>query len=190
MGKLIYSMITSLDGFVSDASGGFDWAEPDAELHQFVNDVSRSVGTYLYGRRMYETMVYWETGPSGSDEPVHLTEYTELWQKADKVVFSTTLESPSSERTRIERSFDADSVRELMSEVDHDITVDGPELAAHAIRAGLVDEYQLYVCPVIVGNGTRFFPDGVSIDLELLSERRFGSGVTFLRYGVAKQVHR
>ncbi len=184
MGKLIYSMITSLDGYVSDPDGNFGWGAPEEESHEFVNELSRSVGTYLYGRRMYETMVYWETAHTQPDQPPYILEYARIWQGTDKIVYSTSLNEVASERTRIERTFDPDAVRNLKAGSDLDITVDGPHLAAQAIKAGLVDEYQLYVGPAIVGGGNRFFPDDVRVDLELLDERRFGNGVLYLRYGV------
>jgi len=182
MGKLIYSMITSLDGYVSDKDGNFGWGAPDEELHEFVGELSREIGTYLYGRRMYETMVYWETAHTDPDQPPYIKDYARIWQATDKIVYSTTLTEVTSERTRIERSFDPDAVRKLKAESDLDITVDGPHLAAQAIRAGLVDEYQLYVAPAIVGGGNRFFPDDVTADLELLDERRFTNNVLYLRY--------
>ncbi|MDH2429170.1 dihydrofolate reductase family protein [Sphaerisporangium sp. TRM90804] len=184
MGKLIYSMITSLDGYVSDANGDFGWGAPEEESHTFMNEHMRSFGTYLYGRRMYETMVYWETAHTVPDQPPFMLECARIWQAADKVVYSTTLNEAASERTRIERAFDPDAVLKLKAEADLDISVDGPHLAAQAIRAGLVDEYQLFVGPAIVGGGNRFFPDDVRVDLELLDERRFGNGVLYLRYGV------
>ncbi|MDA0637215.1 dihydrofolate reductase family protein [Nonomuraea sp. MCN248] len=184
MGKLIYSMITSLDGYVSDANGDYGWGAPDEESHTFINEHMRSIGTYLYGRRMYETMVYWETAHTLPDQPPFILECAKVWQAADKVVYSTTLEEVSSGRTRIERSFDPESVRRLKAESGRDLSVDGPDLAAQAIAAGLVDEYQLFVGPAVVGGGHRFFPDGVRADLELLDERRFGNGVVYLRYGV------
>lgn len=184
MGKLIYSMITSLDGYVSDQDGNFGWGTPDEELHAFVSEQSRSVGAYLYGRRMYETMVYWETAYRVPDQPPFILEYARIWQDAEKIVYSTTLKETGSERTRIERTFDPEAVRKLKAQTDFDITVDGPHLAAHAIRAGLVDEYQLFVGPSIVGGGNRFFPDDVQVDLALLDKHQFGSGVIYLRYGV------
>jgi dihydrofolate reductase len=184
MGKLIYSMITSLDGYVSDADGDFGWGTPDEELHRFVDELSRSIGTYLYGRRMYETMVFWETADRDPDSPAFVGEYARTWRAAEKVVYSTTLDEVRSGRTRIERSFDADAVRALKERSELDITVEGPHLAAQAVRAGLVDEYQLYVGPVVVGGGNRFFPDGVRADLELLDEHRFANGVLYLRYRV------
>jgi dihydrofolate reductase len=182
MGKLIYSMITSVDGYVSDRDGNFGWGAPEEESHTFVNELSKGIGTYLYGRRMYETMVYWETAHTVPDQPPYIKEYARIWQAAEKVVYSTTLQDVASERTRIERTFDMDAVRRLKAESDLDVSVDGPHLAAQAIRAGLVDEYQLYVGPAIVGGGNRFFPDDVSVDLDLLDERRFTNGVLYLRY--------
>ena len=184
MGKLIYSMLTSLDGYVSDPDGNFDWAFPDEESHVFIAEQTASVGTFLNGRRMYETMVYWETAHLEPDQPDYIVDFARTWQAADKIVYSTTLEDVSSKRTRIERAFDPEAVRKLKAESELDFTVDGPTLAARAIRAGLVDEYQLYVCPVIVGGGHQFFPDDVRVDLELLDERRLGSGIVYLRYGV------
>jgi dihydrofolate reductase len=184
MGKLIYSMITSLDGYVSDAEGNFGWGAPEEESHAFVNELSRSVGTYLYGRRMYETMAYWETAHTVPDQPPFVLDYARIWQAADKIVYSTTLNDVVSERTRIERTFDPQVVRELKADSDLDLTVDGPNLAAQAMRAGLVDEYHLLVGPAVVGGGNRFFPEGVSVGLELLDTRRFGNGVVYLRYGV------
>lgn len=185
MGKLIYSMITSLDGYVSGPDGSFDFGGADEELHDFVTERMASVGTYLSGRRLYELMVYWETAHLEPDQPRYVLDFARRWQATDKIVYSTTLNEVASERTRIERTFDADAVRKLKAESDLDLAVEGPTLAAHAIRAGLVDEYQLYVSPVIVGGGKRFFPDGVSARLDLLDEQRLGSGLLFLRYAVA-----
>src|ERR1700734_100746 len=180
MARLIYSAIASADGYVEDAAGGFDWAAPDEELLSFVNDLERPVGTYLYGRRMYETMGYWETpvpGHSSLDR-----EFAGIWQAADKIVFSGTLPSVSTARTRIERNFDPGMVRKLKSATEHDMTVGGADLAGQAIRAGLVDELQLFLVPVIVGGGKRALPDGVRSDLELLDTRRFACGAVYLRY--------
>lgn len=184
MGTLSYSMLTSLDGYVQDQDGHFGWATPDEELHTFVNDLTHSVGTYLYGRRMYETMVYWETAHLEPGQPGYVLDWARLWRAAEKIVYSSTLASPRSERTRIERSFDPHAVRALKESSGHDLTVDGPGLAAAALRAGLVDEVGQIVCPVVVGGGLRFFPDDVRLDLELLDERRFASGVVYLRYRV------
>lgn len=181
MARLIYSMITSLDGYASGPNGGFDWGL-DAALHDVIREQFDSVGTYLYGRRMYETMVYWETAHLEPDQEQAGIDYALSWQKAEKVVFSRTLAEVTSERTRIEREFDAAAVARWKEESPHDLTIDGPTLAAHAIRAGLVDEFQLFIGPGIVGGGLRFFPDDVHLDLELLDDRRFDSGMMFLRY--------
>ncbi|NUV70866.1 MULTISPECIES: dihydrofolate reductase family protein [unclassified Streptomyces] len=183
MAKLIYSMITSLDGYAEAAEGGLGAAAEDPEVHTFVNDLFRPVGTYLYGRRMYETMVYWETALDEPDQPPHIAQYARDWQAAEKVVYSTTLDEVSSAKTRIERSFDPDAVRRLKAEADTDLTVDGPNLAAQAIAAGLVDEYHLFITTSVVGGGKRFFPDGVRLDLELVEERAFAaSGLIYARY--------
>ena len=185
MAKLIYSAITSLDGYVEDARGGFDWAAPDAEVHAFVNDLERPVGTYLYGRRMYETMVFWETAGAGAELREVSRDFAQIWQAAEKVVYSRTLEAASSARTRIERDFDPDAIRELKAAADSDLSVGGAELAAQALRAGLVDEIQLLVAPAVVGGGKRALPDGVHVKLELLDERRFGGGMVYVRYRTA-----
>jgi dihydrofolate reductase len=182
MAKLIYSAISSLDGFVADEDGNFDWAAPDEEVHSFVNDLERPVGTYLYGRRMYDVMAYWETAHTGADQPPVVRDFADIWQAADKIVYSRTLETVSSARTRIERAFDPEAVRQLKARAVRDLTVGGPELAAQAIEAGLVDEYHLFLTPVVVGGGTRSLPEGVRLELELLDERRFGSGVVHLHY--------
>src|SRR3954447_12105783 len=182
MASLIYSAITSLDGYVADENGNFDWAAPDEDVHRFVNDLERPVGTYLYGRRMYDVMVYWETADTGPDQPPYIQDYAEIWQQANKIVYSKTLETVSSARTTLERDFDPGAVRQLKPEAPRDISVGGPELAGEAIKAGLVDEYQLFVSPVLVGGGTPALPQGVRLDLELLDERRFGNGTVYLRY--------
>jgi dihydrofolate reductase len=176
---LVYSVIASLDGYTADAEGKFDWAEPDEEVHAFVNELERGIGTYLYGRRMYETMVPWETVPlAGQSQPTQ--DFAEIWRAADKIVYSTTLTAASSARTRIEPRFDPAAVRALKQRGD--VSVGGPGLAASAIRAGLVDEYHLFVTPVVVGGGTAVFPDGVRAGLDLVDEHRFASGVVYLRY--------
>ena len=185
MGKLIYSMIQSLDGYTEDPQGNFGWGAPDdEEVHSFVNEQASSVHTYLYGRRMYETMVYWETAHTLPDQPEFVLDWARQWQAADKVVYSRTLAAPSSARTRIERKFDPDAVRRLKADSPRDIAIAGPDLAAHAIRAGLIDEFQMFVCPVVVGGGKRFYPDGARVDLRLIDERRFPSGVKWLSYAV------
>jgi dihydrofolate reductase len=182
MAKLIYSAITSLDGYVADAAGDFDWAEPDAEVHRFVNDLERTVGTYLYGRHMYEVMVFWETARTLANQPPVVQDFAEIWQTANKIVYSKTLETISSARTRIERQFDPEAVRQIRATSETDISVGGPDLAAQAIRAGLVDEFHVFVTPVVVGGGKRSLPDNVRLRLELLDERRFGNGVVHLHY--------
>jgi len=173
-------MIMSLDGFVSDEDGNFDWAEPSEEVHRFVNDLQRSVGTSLYGRRMYETMVYWETQGEETD---FSRDYAGIWRATDKVVYSHSLENASSARTRIEREFDLVAVRAMKESATRDISIGGPHLAAEALRAGLVDELQLFVVPAVVGAGNRALPN-LEARLELLEERRFGNGTVFLRYGI------
>jgi dihydrofolate reductase len=182
MAKLIYSAITSLDGYIADEDGNFDWAAPDEEVHAFVNDLERPVGTYLYGRRMYEVMAFWETAHTFADQRPVMRDFAKLWQAADKVVYSRTLAGVSSARTRIERDFDPEAVRQMKASAGRDLTVGGPHLAAQAIRAGLVDEYQLFLVPFMVGGGNQSLPDNVRVQLELLDERRFGSGVVYLRY--------
>ena len=180
MSKLIYTAITSLDGYVADEDGNFDWSEPDEDVHRFVNDLERPIGTYLLGRRLYDVMVAWETL---DDEQPIIKDYAEIWRAADKVVFSRSLGSVSSERTRIERTFEPDVVRRMKAETERDIGVGGPDLAGQALRAGLIDEIRLFLSPIVVGGGTRALPDGVRLDLELLDERRFDNGVVYVRYG-------
>jgi dihydrofolate reductase len=182
MAKLVYSMITSLDGYAEAAEGDLGKGAEVEEVHTFIEERFRSVGTFLYGRRMYETMVFWETVHTQPDVPPHVLEYARGWRAAEKIVYSTTLESVSSEKTRIERTFDPDAVRRLKAEADHDLSVDGPNLAAQAIAAGLVDEYHLFVTTSVVGGGKRFFPDGVRLDLELVEERVFDSGLVYAHY--------
>ena len=182
MSKLIYSAITSLDGYVADERGNFDWAAPDAQVHRFVNELERPVGTYLYGRRMYEVMRFWETAHLQAGQDDVALDYAKIWQAADKVVFSRTLREAATARTRIEHDFDAAAVRRMKTETQRDLSVGGPELAASAIRAGLVDEFQVFLHPVVVGGGTHWLPRGVTLRLDLLDERRFASGVVYLRY--------
>ena len=193
MAKLTYAAITSLDGYIEDEGGGFDWAVPDPEVHAFVNDLERPVGTYLYGRRMYETMAVWQTvglEPAGTSpaeaapSPEEL-DFAEVWRAADKIVYSRTLDAVSTPRTRLERDFDPDAVRRLKDAADRDLTVSGPGLAQHAFAAGLVDQVHLFVFPVVVGGGRPGLPRGIRgirVDLELLDERRFGNGVVYMRY--------
>jgi dihydrofolate reductase len=182
MGNLIYSAITSLDGYVADEDGNFDWAEPDEQVHTFVNDLERTVDTHLYGRRMYEVMVAWEDADALADEPAFMRDYGEIWRAADKVVYSTTLTDVSSARTRIERAFDPAEVQRIKEAADRDLSVAGPTLAAHAIEAGLVDEYHLFVAPIVGGGGTPALPAGVRVKLDLVDERRFGNGSVHLHY--------
>jgi dihydrofolate reductase len=182
MARLIYSAIISLDGYVADEDGNFDWAAPDEEVHAFVNDLERPVGTYLYGRRMYEVMRYWETAPTTPDQTSFMQDYAEIWQAADKIVYSTTLETLSTARTRIEREFDPEAVRQMKAAAGRDISMGGPDLAAQAMKAGLVDELHLFLTPIVVGAGNRALPEGVRLELELLDERRFGNGVVHLHY--------
>jgi dihydrofolate reductase len=183
MGKLFYSVLGSLDGYFEDAAGRFDWAAPDEEVHAFVNELERSIGTFLFGRRMYETMVFWETVPT-EGEPAAFVEYAELWRAAEKIVYSRTLEAPSSERTRIDRELDPAAIRQLKASSAADISIGGGELAGQAMAAGLVDECHLFVFPVLVGGGKPSLPGNVRTELELLDQRRFESGVVYLRYGV------
>jgi dihydrofolate reductase len=183
MAKLIYYAISSLDGYIEDTDGSFDWAEPDEEVHTFVNDLVRPAGTYLFGRRMYETMVAWERLPDLAAQPPAVQDFAEIWQPAEKIVYSTTLQTVSSARTRIEREFDPEAVRQLKARADRDLTIGGPELAAQAIEAGLVDEYHLLLVPVVVGAGKRSLPErNVRLRLELLDERRFANGTMYLHY--------
>jgi dihydrofolate reductase len=182
MARLIYSALTSLDGYTEDADGRFDWAAPDDEVHRFVNDLERPIGTYLYGRRMYDVMVAWET--MEDDHPA-MRDYTAIWRAADKVVYSRTLEEVASARTRIEREFDPAAIRAMKDSAAADISIGGPELAGQALRAGLVDECHLLLSPIVVGGGNPALPDGVRVPLELLGERRFGNGVVHLHYRVA-----
>jgi dihydrofolate reductase len=184
MAKLIYSAIASADGYVEDAAGSFEWAAPGEDLLCFINDLERPVGTYLYGRRMYETMLYWETAHTLPGRPPSVREFTSIWQAADKIVFSTTLHSAPSARTRIERNFDPGLIGQLKSATGHDLAVGGADLAGQAIKAGLVDELQLFLVPTVVGGGKQALPSGVRSDLELLDTRRFASGAVYLRYRV------
>jgi dihydrofolate reductase len=188
--KLIYSAIASLDGYIEDEGGRFDWAEPDEEVHAFVNDLVRPVGTYLYGRRMYETMLGWEADPSLAEHSPVLRDFAEIWQAADKIVYSRTLESVSTERTRIEREFEADAVGRLKAAAGRDLAVGGAALAAEAFSAGLVDECHLFLAPVLVGGGKRALADAVRLQLELVDERRFGNGVVYLRYRTVPETPR
>lgn len=183
MATLVYSAITSLDGFVADRDGRFDWSVPDPEVHRRINDLHRDVGTYLYGRRLYDVLVAWETMDT-TDEPPEIQDYAQLWRAAHKVVYSTTLAEPRSARTQVEPAFDPEAVRRLLAGSAHDVLIGGPHLAAHAFRAGLVGEVHLFVSPALVGGGTRALPRDVRIDLELVDVERFGSGVAHLHHRV------
>jgi dihydrofolate reductase len=184
--RLIYSAIASLDEYVADEHGNFDWAAPDDELHSFVNDLERPIGTYLYGRRMYEVMLYWDTAPTDAAQPLAWRDFAQIWQAAEKVVYSTTLNAVSTANTRIERIFDPDAVRRMKESASTDITIGGPELAAEAFKADLVDELQLFLTPILVGGGKQALPDAVRVGLELSDHRRFGNGVVYLNYRVSQ----
>jgi dihydrofolate reductase len=186
MARLIVTTIASVDGYVNDASGGFDWAAPDAEVHAFVNDLERDVGTYLCGRRLYEVMAYWETAPTDDPDGDVGHDYARIWQAADKVVYSRTLDAVSSARTTLERDFDPAAVARLVGAAERDVSIGGPTLAAEALRAGIVDELRLLTVPVVVGGGTRNLPDGIRLDLALLEQRRFAGGTTYVRYAVRR----
>ena len=184
MAKLIYATIASHNECVEDDAGNFDWAAPDREVHAFINDLERPIGTYLYGRRMYETMVFWETVSTGTDQPVVIRDFAEIWRAAEKVVYSRNLETVSSARTRIERDLDPDAVRRLKETSKADITIGGAELAGQALALGLVDEFHLFLGPILVGGGKRALPDNIRAQLELLNEHRFRNGVVHLHYRV------
>jgi dihydrofolate reductase len=184
MTRLIYSFIASLDGYIEDAGGRFDWAAPSAEAHAFINELEATVGTYLYGRRMYQTMLGWETDPTLAEHAPEMRDFATIWQAADKIVYSSTLAEVSTRKTRIERRFDADEVRELKATASSDLAVGGAELAGHAFAAGLVDECHAFLAPAVIGGGKRALPDHVRLDLELTDERRFESGMIYLRYAI------
>jgi len=171
----------SLDGYIADGDGNFDWAEPDEAVHRLANDLERSVGTHLYGRRMYEVMSAWKTLQS-HDQPPYIADFASIWRGADKVVYSASLQAPSTPKTRIERRFDPEAVRRMKAAAEKDLTIGGPTLAAQAFKAGLVDVCHLFICPILVGDGLNAFPDGVRVALALEEERRFGNGTVYLRY--------
>ena len=185
MANLIYSALTSLDGFVADEAGNFDWAAPDEEVHAFVNDLERSAGTYLFGRRMYAVMAAWESDDIVVGQPPFIADYAAIWRAAEKIVYSRSLESVSTARTRIERVFDSDAIRSMKAGAARDLTIGGPELAAEALRAGLVDEVRLFLNPIVIGRGNPALPNDIRIPLHLVDEHRFGNGVVYLRYRVA-----
>ncbi len=186
MAKLIYSTLMSLDGYVADERGNFDWAVPSDQVHAFVNDLQRSIGTHLYGRRLYEVMRAWETMDTLPDQPAVVLDFAAIWKAADKIVYSRTLGTVSTVRTRLERSFDPQAVRRMKDTSDRDLLIGGPELAAHAFAARLVDDLHLFLAPVIVGGGTRALPDRVRLDLELATERRFANGMVYVHHGALR----
>lgn len=184
MARLIYTAISSLDGYIEDIDGKFDWSEPDDEVHNFINNLERKAGTHLYGRRLYETMAVWETDPSFAAASPIYRDFAEIWQAAEKIVYSKTLAEASTRKTRIERVFDPEAVRQLKADAGHDILIGGPNLAAHAFRAGLIDEVNLFLSPIIIGGGKSALPNNILLQLELLEERRFRNGMVYLRYQV------
>jgi dihydrofolate reductase len=184
LAKLVYSAIVSLDGFTADESGNFDWSMPDEEVHAFVNDLERPIGTYLYGRKMYEVMQYWQAVPNLAEEPDVIRDYAAIWKSASKVVYSRTLTQPATPQTQIVNEFDPQAVWQMKENLPQDISIGGPTLAAEALRAGLVDVCAFFVSPVIVGGGTAALPAGLRLDLELVQECRFGNGVVYLSYDV------
>lgn len=188
MGRLVYSAITSLDGYIEDGDGGFEWCAPDAEVHQFINVQERAFGTHLYGRKIYEVMTYWETADTGDDAHAVAADYARIWRGADKIVYSTTLAEPSSARTRIEREFDPEAVRALKAQSAQDLAVGGSTLAGAAIRAGLVDELRLYVSPVSVGGGKPALPKDLMWRLNLVESRAFASGFIYSCYRPASSL--
>jgi dihydrofolate reductase len=186
MAKLIYTTLASVDGYIADKDGNFEWAAPQEDVHAFVNELERPIGTYLYGRRLYETMKVWDDPEAFANEPRVVQDYGAIWRSAEKIVYSSSLASASSARTRIERVFDADAVRGLKEDASSDVSIGGPTLAAHAIRARLVDEFHFFLNPIVIGGGTRALPDDVRVPLELLDEHRFGAGVVHLHYRMAR----
>jgi dihydrofolate reductase len=182
VGELIYTALQSLDGYIADEQGGFEWAAPNEEVHAFVNELTRPIGTHLYGRRMYEVLSAWERPEELPGMTEAMRDFADIWKAADKVVYSRTLGAVSTERTRLEREFDPEAVRALKESSERDLAIGGPGLAASAFRAGLVDELQLFIAPAIVGGGTSSLPSGVRLDLELVEERRFDGGMAYLRY--------
>lgn len=187
MGNLIYVVNTSLDGYTEDKDGMFNWTDPSGEVFQFITDIVRTTHTHLYGRRMYETMMVWETDPKLAAESPLMHDFAEVWQSANKIVYSRTLENISTFKTQLERTFDPEAIRKLKESVEHDILIGGPEFTANAFRAGLIDECHLFIIPILVGGGKRALPDDVRLNLELLAERRFHNGTVFLRYRTKKE---
>jgi dihydrofolate reductase len=197
MARLIYSATASLDGYINDAQGGFDFAAPDAEVHAFVNDREREIGTYLLGRRVYDVMTYWDTAPvdappaesgggSAAAEAAIMADYARIWGQIDKVVYSRSLETVTADRTRLERDFEPEAVRALKGAAHRDLSIGGAELAGQALAAGLVDLLRVYIAPVVVGGGTRLLPDGLHLELELVDQHRFTDGTVYLLYAVER----
>jgi dihydrofolate reductase len=182
MGRLIYTAIASLDGYVADKDGNFAWAAPDEEVHAYVNDLERPIGTYLYGRNLYQVMLPWETMPTGPDQPPAAVDFATLWRAADKIVYSRLLAGTTTPRTRLERRFDPEAVRQLKAATGHDLSVGGATLAAQALAAGLVDDVRLFLNPIVVGGGLPALPDGLLLELDLVDEHRFANGVVHLHY--------
>ena len=187
MAGLIYTASMSLDGYTVDSTGNFDWAAPSEEVHAFINDLERAAGTYLYGRRMYETMQAWQTMPTGPQEPAVVNDYADLWRAADKIVYSSTITEPSTPRTRIEARFDPHEVSALVESSDRPVSIGGPTLAAEAFRSGLIDEVRVFLVPVSVGGGTPALPHDQFVQLETREQRRFAGGTVFLRYDVGSR---
>jgi dihydrofolate reductase len=182
MAHSIYIANTSLDGYTEDMDGKFDWTTPEEEGFSFITNIVRAIGTHIYGRRMYQTMMVWETDPNLAAESPLRRDFAELWQAADKIVYSRTLEAVSTRRTQVERNFDPEAIRQLKKAVEQDVLIGGPELAAQAFQSGLIDECHLFIAPIILGGGKQSLPDNVRLELELLEERRFRNGVVYLRY--------
>jgi len=182
MARLVYAVLASLDGYVADETGNFDWAAPGEEVHRFINDLERSVGTYLFGRRMYEVMAVWQDFPDIEQEPDVIREFADIWQSADKIVYSETLTAVATPKTRLERVFDPESVRTMVANQERNVSIGGPTLAAHALRAGIVDDIHLFVVPVVVGGGTSCWPTGVRLTLDLVEQERFRDGTVYLHY--------
>jgi dihydrofolate reductase len=182
--KLMYVSNVSLDGFIEDEHGGFEWTEPDDGQFAFVTDLVRPVGTYIYGRRLYETMAVWETEPALSAQSDLYAEFARVWQAADKIVYSSTLDAVSTGNSRLERRFDPDSIRKMKATTSRDLMVGGANIAAYAFNAGLIDECHLFICPCVVGRGKPSLPSDLRAKLELLDERRFDNGVVYVRHGI------
>jgi dihydrofolate reductase len=182
MARLVYAVLASLDGYVADEAGNFDWAAPGEDVHRFINELERSVGTYLFGRRLYEIMAVWQDFPDIEQEPEVIGEYAAIWQSADKIVYSETLAAVTTPKTRLDRSFDPQSVRAMVTDQEQDVSIGGPTLASHALRAGIVDDIHLFIVPHIVGGGTPCWPAGLPLQLDLAEQERFSDGTVYLHY--------